>query len=174
MIRQGGVTVAQVRVPDAANEVTQADVLLDALPVPEIDPSVFTEAIRKRPEWHYVMTVKGNQPTLQHVVFDAVLPLLREKPHDIMEDQSRGRRKIWSCWTVDTSGIDFPGAEQAAIIVCEVFEVSGDLVGKEIALVLTSADAGRPNSAALNRHNRSHWGIETKATISVTGIPRGQ
>ena len=68
MIREEGVTVAQVRVPDGTNEITQADALLDALPIPGSDPAVFTldaahtqtktaEAIRKRPEWHYLMTV---------------------------------------------------------------------------------------------------------------------
>lgn len=174
MIREEGVTVAQVRVPDGTNEITQADALLDALPVPESDPVVFTldaahtqagtaEAIRKRPEWHYVMTVKGNRPALQRAVFDAVLPLLREKPNDIMEDRSRGRRKIWSCWTADASGIDFPGATQAAVIIREIFEVSGDRVGKEMALVLTSADAERMTAASLNHHKRSHWGIENKS-----------
>ena len=174
MIREEGVTIAQVRVPDDTNEITQADALLDALPVPESDPAVFTldaahtqtetaQAIRKRPGWHYVMTVKGNQPTLQRTVFDAVLPLLKEKPHDIMEDRSRGRRKTWSCWTADADGIDFPGAAQAAIIIREIFEASGDRIGKEFALLLTSADSERMNAAALNLHKRSHWGIENKS-----------
>lgn len=74
MIREEGVTIAQLRVPDGTNEITQAGALLDSLPIPGNDPVIFTldaahtrqetsEAIRKRPEWHYVMTVKGNQPT---------------------------------------------------------------------------------------------------------------
>lgn len=174
MIREEGVTIAQLRVPDGTNEITQAGALLDSLPIPGNDPVIFTldaahtrqetaEAIRKRPEWHYVMTVKGNQPTLQRAVFDAVLPLLRGKPHDIMEDRSRGQRKTWSCWAADASGIDFPGAAQAAVIIRETFEVSGDRTGKEMALVLTSADAGSMNAANLNYHKRSHWGIENKS-----------
>lgn len=120
MIRKEGITVAQVRVPDDTNEITQSGALLDALPVPESDPAVFTldaahtqtetaETIRKRPGWHYVMTVKGNQPTLQRAVFDAVIPLLKGKAHDIMEDRSRGRRKTWSCWTAARTESTFPG-----------------------------------------------------------------
>jgi predicted transposase YbfD/YdcC len=174
MIREEGVTIAQLRVPDGTNEITQVDALLDSLPVPGNDPVILTldaahtqretaEAIRKRPEWHYVMTVKGNQPTLQRAVFDAVIPFLKGKPHDIMEDRSRGQRKTWSCWAADASGIDFPGAAQAAIIIRETFEVSGDRIGKEMSIVLTSADAGRMNSARLNFHKRSHWGIENKS-----------
>lgn len=173
MIREEGITIAQVRVPDGTNEITQAAALLDALPIPEGDPAIFTldaahtqeataGAIRKRPEWHYVMNVKGNQPTLQRSVFDKVLPLLSGQPHDIMEDRSRGRIKRWSCWIADADGIDFPGASQAAIILREVFEVSGDRVSKEIALMLTSQREGRMTAADLNYHERSHWGIENK------------
>jgi predicted transposase YbfD/YdcC len=174
MIREEGITVAQVRVPDDTNEITQASALLDSLPVPESDPAVFTldaahtqketaEAIRKRSGWHYVMTVKGNQPTLQRAVFDAVLPFLKGKAHDIMEDRSRGQRKTWSCWTARADGTGFPGAAQAAVVIREVFEVSGDRTGKEMALLLTSADTERMSAAALNRHKRSHWGIENKS-----------
>jgi hypothetical protein len=124
MIREEGVTVAQVRVPDGTNETTQACALLDAIPVPESDTAVFTldaahtqketaEAITKKPGWHYVMTVKGNRPTLQRAVFDTVLPFLKAEADNIMEDRSRGRLRTWSCWTADADGIDFPGAAQA-------------------------------------------------------------
>lgn len=174
MIHEEGITIAQVRVPDDTNEITQAGALLDALPIPEGDPVVFTldaahtqvetaEAIRKRPEWHYVMNVKGNQPTLQRAVFDKVIPFLKEKPHDIVEDRSRGRVKRWSCWITNANGIEFPGASQAAFILREIFEVSGDRVSKETALVLTSQDAGQMTAADLNYRERGHWGIENKS-----------
>ncbi|HEY4342695.1 MAG TPA: ISAs1 family transposase [Steroidobacteraceae bacterium] len=42
MIHEEGITIAQVKVPDDTNEITQAGALLDALPVPEGDPVVFT------------------------------------------------------------------------------------------------------------------------------------
>lgn len=174
MIREEGITIAQVRVPDGTNETTQAGALLDSLPVPENDPAIFTldaahtqketaEAIRKRPGWHYVMTVKGNRPTLQRAVFNAVLPFLQGKAHHIMEDRSRGQRKTWSCWAADADGVKFPGAAQAAIVIREIFEISGDRIGKEMALLLSSADAKVMSAAALNRHKRSHWGIENKS-----------
>jgi hypothetical protein len=109
------------------------------------------------------MTVKGNRPALQRAVFDAVLPFLKGQADDITEDRSHGRRRTWSCWTADADGIDFPGAAQAAVVIREVFEVSGDRVGKEMALLLTSADVGIMSAATLNRHKRSHWGIENKS-----------
>jgi hypothetical protein len=174
MIRDEGVTIAQLRVPDGTSEVTQASALLRSIPIPEGDPAVFTldaahtqrgtaAVIRERPGWHYVMNVKGNQPTLHRAVFDKVLPLLQGKPHDVMEDRSRGRLKRWSCWITAAGGIEFPGASQAAIILREAFEVSGDRVSKEIALVLTSQDAAGMTAAGLNYHERSHWGIENES-----------
>lgn len=174
MIHQEAITIAQVRVPDDTNEITQADALLDVLPIPESDPALFTldaahtqretaEAVRKRPEWHYLMNVKGNQPTLQRGVFDKVLPLLREAPDDVMEDRSRGRLKRWSCWVASADGIDFPGASQVALILREVFEVPGDRISKEIALMITSQDHGKMTAGDLNHHERNHWGIENKS-----------
>jgi hypothetical protein len=121
------------------------------------------EAIRKRPGWHYLMNVKGNQPTVHRAVFNKVLPLLQREADDIMEERSRGRLKRWSCWITDADGIDFPGACQAAIILREVFEVSGDKVSKEIALMLTSQEASKMTAADLNYHERSHWRIENKS-----------
>jgi predicted transposase YbfD/YdcC len=174
MIHEEGVTIAQVRVPDGTNGITQVEALLDALPIPENEQVLFTldaahtqtetaEVITKRPEWHYLMTVKGNQPGLRRSVSGMVLPVLQGEPHDIIEEYSRGQRKRWSCWAADASEIDFPGAAQAAIIIRETFEASGDRVGKEMALVLTSQDARKMTAAALNRYKRSHWGTENKS-----------
>jgi hypothetical protein len=118
--------------------------------------------IRERPEWHYLMEVKGNQPKLQRAVFDKVLPLFKEAPHDIMEDDSHGHLKRWSCWIADAEGIDFPEVCQVGAIRRDVFDRSGDRISKEIALVLTSKKAGKLTAAGLNRRKRDHWGIENK------------
>ena len=42
MLHREAVTVAQVRVPDGTNEITQADALLDAAEIPEGEPALFT------------------------------------------------------------------------------------------------------------------------------------
>jgi predicted transposase YbfD/YdcC len=173
MMHRDGVTIAQVRVPDGTNEITQVPALLEAMPIPAHTPALFTldaahtqretaAEIRKRPGWHYLMEVKGNQPKLQRAVFDKVLPLFRETPHDVMEDDSRGHLKRWSCWITDAGGIDFPEARQAGAIWREVFDRSGDRISKEIAFVLTSRKAGELTAAGLNRSKRNHWGIENK------------
>ena len=89
------------------------------------------------------MTVKGNQPSLQREVFDKILPLLRETPHDVTEERDRGRIKRRSCWITSAEGIDFPHARQAAIIRREIFEISGDRISKEHALILTAGKQKR-------------------------------
>jgi hypothetical protein len=47
-----------------------------------------------------------------------------------MEDRARGRLKRWSCWVTEADVIEFQGAIQAAIIMHEIFGVSGTKVSK--------------------------------------------
>src|SRR5208283_2372850 len=102
-----------------------------------------------------------------------ILPLLREAPHNVMEERSRGRIKKWSCWIAGAEGIDFPHASQAAVIRREIFEITGGRVSKEHALILTSRKAGKMTAADVNRNTRSHWGIENKSHyIRIPGRPQ--
>jgi predicted transposase YbfD/YdcC len=173
MLHEEAVTVAQVRVPDGTNEITQADALLDALKIPGGESVLVTidaahtqretaEAIGEEPGYDYLMTVKGNQPSLQKKVAEKILPLLRKAPCHVIEEHSRGRIKRWSCWITGAEGIDFPHARQAACIRRDVSEISGDRISKEYALILTSRKAGNMTAADANRHIRGHWGIENK------------
>ena len=109
------------------------------------------------------MTVKGNQPSLHREVFDKILPLLTEAPHHVTEEHDRGRIKRRSCWITGAEGIDFPHARQAAFIRREIFEISGDRISKEHALILTSRKTEMMTAADVNRHARGHWGIENKS-----------
>jgi predicted transposase YbfD/YdcC len=174
MLHDEAVTIAQVRVPDGTNEITQADTLLDAAGIPEGESVLVTidaahtqretaEYIGAKPGWNYLMTVKGNQPALQRQVFGRILPLVSGTPHHIMEEHSRGRIKKWSCWLTSADGIDFPHAARAAFIRRETFEISGDRISKENALVLTGGEAGEMTAAEVSRHTRNHWGIENKS-----------
>ena len=174
MLHREAVTIAQLRVPDGTNEITQADALLNAAEIPEEEAVLVTldaahtqretaESVAGKPGWDYLMTVKGNQPALQRQVFDKILPLLREAPDNVMEERSRGRIQKWSCWITGAEGIDFPHASQAAAIRREIFEITGSCVSKEHALILTSRKAGKMTAADVNRNTRSHWGIENKS-----------
>ena len=174
MLHREAVTIAQVRVPDGTNEITQAETLLDAAGIPEGESALVTldaahtqrataEYIGGKPGWDYLMTVKGNQPSLQREVFDKILPLLPEPPHHVTEEHSRGRIKRWSCWITGAEGIDFPDARQAAFIRREIFEIPGDRISKEHALILTSRKSGKMTAADVNKHARGHGGIENKS-----------
>jgi predicted transposase YbfD/YdcC len=173
MLHREAVTIAQVRVPDGTNEITQADTLLDAVKIPEGETVLVTldaahtqretaEHIGGKSGWDYLMTVKGNQPSLQREVFEKVLPLLPGAPHHVTEEHSRGRIRRRSCWITSAEGIDFPHSRQAAFIRREIFEISGDRISKEHALILTSRKAGKMIAADMNKHTRGHWGIENK------------
>ena len=174
MLHREAVTVAQVRVPDGTNEITQAGTLLDAVKIPEGGSALITldaahtqretaEYVGGKPGWDFLMTVKGNQPSLHREVFDKILPLLTEAPHHVTEEHDRGRIKRRSCWITGAEGIDFPHARQAAFIRREIFEISGDRISKEHALILTSRKTEMMTAAELNRHARGHWGIENKS-----------
>ncbi len=174
MIHDPAVTVAQVRVPDGTNEITQADAILGAMKIPDGNSVLITmdaahaqtetaESLAGKPDVDYLIKLKGNQPSLQKTVFDKVLPLLGGTPHDIMEEHARGQIKKWSCWVAEAEGTDFPHVSQCAFIRREIFEVSGTRISKEHALVLTSRNAEKMTASDLNRHTRNHWKIENKS-----------
>lgn len=168
-----GLMIAQLRVPDETNETTQAEALLSALPISPDEPALITvdaahtqvetaEAIKKRPAWNYLMTLKGNQPSLMRSAFDILAPLTSGKPDDVVEEYKRGQYKIWRLWAADATGIDFPGIAQVAIIIREVFNAAKERVGKEMAIVLTSSQPDEMSAADMNKAKRNHWGIENK------------
>ena len=83
MLHREAVTIAQVRVPDGTNEITQADAILDTVEIPAGESVLVTldaahtqretaETIGGKPGWDYLMTIKGNQPSLQREVFDRI------------------------------------------------------------------------------------------------------
>jgi predicted transposase YbfD/YdcC len=174
MLHREAVTIAQVRVPDGTNEITQAGTLLDAVKILEGESLLITldaahtqretaEYVGGKPGWDFLMTVKGNQPSLHREVFDKILPLLTEAPHHVTEERDRGRIRRRSCWITGAEGIDFPHARQAAFIRREIFEISGARISKEHALILTSRKTEMMTAADVNRHARGHWGIENKS-----------
>jgi hypothetical protein len=119
MIHGVGVTVAQIRVPDGTNEITQVDTVLAGVAVGTPERVIVTldaahtqrdtaEHLRAQRGFDYVMTVKGNQPTLQENVFAKCLPLLATAPGHVVEERAHGRINRWSTWTTDATGIESP------------------------------------------------------------------
>lgn len=177
MTHREAVTIAQVSVPAETNETTQASALLkalDTLGIPEEDAVLVTldaahtcqetaREIKKRKQLDYLMNVKGNRPGLQAAAFARLAPLTLEEPDDIIREHSRGRIRQWSCWITGTDGINFPSASQVALIRRDVFEISGQPVSKEIALMITSRKPVKMTAADMSKNTRNHWGIENKS-----------
>jgi predicted transposase YbfD/YdcC len=172
MIHREGIVIAQTRVPDGTNEITQVAALLKNITAVPGKTVVTLDAAHTQRETaaylkgrrgiDYAMTVKGNQPTLQKNVFDLCRPLLARDPDHVVEDRGHGRIKRWSTWTTGAAGVDFPYASQVAVIRREEFTLDGTRISKEYALVITSLSAARADAADIHTHVRGHWGIENK------------
>lgn len=174
MIHAAGVTIAQIRVPDATTEITQIDTLLAGLPpVPDSTRVLVTldaahtqrasaEHICAR-GFDYLMTVKGNQPALQKEILHRCRPLMATPPAHRVEERAHGRITRWSTWTADASGIQFPHATQLGCIRRDVLGLDQVARSKEFALILTSSPAEHTSPADLHTHVRQHWGIENKS-----------
>ena len=113
----GGVVVGQRRVADKSNEIPALRDLLEPL---DLDGAVITaDAMHTRrgtAEWiisrgaHYVLTVKGNQPSLKREL--ERLPW-KDVPAVSVPDGSHGRRVRRTIKAVEAPAwIDFPGAAQ--------------------------------------------------------------
>jgi predicted transposase YbfD/YdcC len=172
MIHGAGVTVAQVAVPADTNEITQVDRLLEAIPVGSEESVVVTmdaahtqrdtaEHLKGRRGFDYVMTVKGNQPSLLESVFKTILPKLKSAPDHTVEERGHGRINRWETWTTNAADIDFPHIRQIACIRRNVFTLGGIWISKEHAWIATSS--GTVTAADLHTHVREHWGIENKS-----------
>ncbi len=173
MIHGRAVTIAQTRVPDGTNEITQVSQLLQHIAEEEDRRVLVTfdaahtqretaEYIAGERGFDYIMTVKGNQPILQKEIWDRCLPLLAAEPDHLVTERGHGRINRWSTWTT-AAGIDFPYAAQLACIRRDVFDLAGVAISKEIALAITSSPATRTGPAELHTHVRQHWGIENKS-----------
>jgi len=173
MIHGVGITVGQIRVPEATNEITQVATLLASIPAEKSNHVILTmdaahtqrdtaEHISGELDFDYIMTVKGNQPTLQHEILARCQPLLSTPPGHVVEERAHGRITRWSTWTTDATGIDFPHAAQLGVIRRDESGLDEIAVTKEFALIITSSPTEHTSPADLHTHIRQHWGIENK------------
>ena len=163
--RAGGVVVGQRRVADKSNEIPALRDLLEPL---DLDGAVITaDAMHTRrgtAEWiisrgaHYVLTVKGNQPSLKREL--ERLPW-KDVPAVSVPDGSHGRRVRRTIKAVEAPAwIDFPGAAQV-IRIRRTKTVRGrkhvEVVHLICSLPMTDAPPELVASWA-----RGHWAIENR------------
>ena len=174
MLHEEKVIIAQHRIPDDTTETTQVKELLDSV---DLENAVVTadaaHAQRETAEYiagkkedgnrgsDYFLFVKGNQPSLQKAVFDAIQKDGPRDPDYTELDDSHGRIIRRSLWVTTAEGIDFPHVTRAARIRRDGYKLDGTLISKEIVHAVTSLDADRASAAGLARIARGQWGIES-------------
>jgi hypothetical protein len=108
----------------------------------------------------YVLTVKGNQPTLEReLAARCSLPSEASPPHHVTFDRGHGRTEIREITTTShVADIDFPGVFQAVRIRRETCHLYDNPIRRpETVYGITSVTAQQANPADLLAHNREHY-----------------
>jgi predicted transposase YbfD/YdcC len=174
MLHEEKVMIGQVRVPDETTETTQVKELLDGV---DLDGAVVTAdaAHAQRETAEYIagstddgnresdcfLFVKGNQPSLQRAIYDAVQHSGPREPDHAELDYGHGRIIRRSIWVTGAAGLDFPRATRVARIRRDGYDITGTLISREIVHAVTSLDEDRAGAADLARIARGQWGIES-------------
>jgi predicted transposase YbfD/YdcC len=173
MLQDKPITIAQVRVPDGTNEITQVKALAKQADIREGESVLVTldaahcnrstaGFIERKPNWDYLITVKTDKPALYGKAKEILRPLLRNDPDNLITERSRAVNKTWACWVSAARDVDFPGIAQVACVCREVRSLTGEKLTKDVAVIVTSRNSERMTAADLNKHVREHWGIENK------------
>ncbi len=169
MLHQEKVIIAQHRIPDDTNEITQVEELLD--PVDLTDAVVTADAAHAQHDTaeyiggerkaDYLLTVKGNQPGLQAAIFAKITAACGAGPDHVAVDYGHGRIVKRSIWVTSADGIEFPHASQVLRIRRDTYALDGTALAKEIVHGITTLDAGRGTPAVLAGLTQGQWGIES-------------
>lgn len=166
---QDAVVLGQIAVPADTTETTQVRALLETMTLDIAGGLVTADAAHTCVETarylvqergaDYLLTIKGNRPTLYAAALAVARGLINDDPHDVTEERGHGRISRWSTWATSVDdGIGLPHAARLAVIRREVADLAAQPRSKEIALVITSRAA--LTSADISAHARRHWGIE--------------
>lgn len=178
MIHREGVTIAQVKVPADTTEITQVKALLGTVVPREGERVIVTmdaahtqrdtaEYIASARGFDYVMSAKGNQPTLCVAIAAKVVPLTKKAPHHTVDERDHGRANTWETWIANADGIDFPYAKQIALIRRRTYNLVGEKTRQEYALIITSLAGEHASAVELSDHVRNHWGIEVRHEVAL-------
>jgi predicted transposase YbfD/YdcC len=138
MLHSEAIVIAQLRVPDGTNEITQVEALLEDVDLAGVVVTGDAAHAQHATAAHltqdrggdYVLTVKGNQPSLLAQII-AVLPdAVPGSEHHVETDRSKGRIVRRSIWIAPATGVDFPGAAQVFRIRRDTFDATGNRLSK--------------------------------------------
>jgi predicted transposase YbfD/YdcC len=164
------IVIAQLRVPDGTNEITQVRALLAGIDLAGVvvtgdaAPAQHTTAAHLTCErgGEYALTVKGNQPTLLARIAAAPPAAVPGTEHHLDTDHGKGRIVRRSVWIGPAGGVDFPGAAQVFRIRRDTFDHKGNRLSKEVVHGVTSLTAEQATVEVIAGLIRRHWGIENK------------
>jgi len=116
----------------------------------------------------YVLTVKGNQPGLQHTLQEFFAPWrARDQDRESVTtfDRGHGRRETRSLMAVSLppGAADWPGAAQAFCLTRTVSRPGKGAPTFEVVYGITSLTRRAAGPARLLHLNRGHWGIENRS-----------
>jgi predicted transposase YbfD/YdcC len=167
----GGV-LAQLAVPDKTNELGAIAPLLERLVLSgrtvtldaEFTQWAVAQAVLER-GGAYLMVVKGNQPTLQRDIAEALAHRGRCCGHVAQTEAAHGRIEHRSLWVAPATAVrehvlGFPGARQILALTRHVQVKRTGAVREETVYAVTSLTAEQADAGALLRLWREHWGIE--------------
>jgi len=176
MLHDEKVMIAQHRIPDDTNEITQVRELLD--PVGLTGAVVTADAAHAQHDTadyiagerraDYLLTVKGNQPGLQRAIYDTVSAACGTAPDHVAIDYSHGRIIRRSIWVTSADGTGFPHAAQVMRIRRDTYDLTGTALAKEVVHGITSLDPARGTPAVLAGLTQGQWGIESVHWIRDT------
>ena len=174
MLHEEKMIIAQHRIPDETTETTQVKELLEPV---DLDGAVVTadaaHAQRVTAEYiagpeedggrdaDYFLFIKGSQPGVQRAVFDLIQAAGNKAPDHVEPGYGHGRIIKRSLWVTDAGDLDFPQVTRVARIRRDRYDITGDLLSKEIVHAVTSLDADQASAADLAAIARGQRGIES-------------
>jgi predicted transposase YbfD/YdcC len=167
---RSAVVLGQVNVEHKTNEIPMFSVLCER--IDDLQDAVITadalHAQRGHADYlvlerraHYLLTVKGNQPSLLHQLKS--LPWKDVPPAHTDTTRAHGRveKRAVKLVTVAT-GIVFPHARQAIQIIRKTRRLDGKKWTTEVVYAVTSLSTEHATAAELATWIRGHWAIENR------------
>lgn len=117
---------------------------------------------------HYILTVKGNQPTLRNQL--KALPWKDVPVSHTSTDRGHGRVEKRTLKVVAVStGILFPHAVQAIQITRKTRKLGSKKWRTEVVYAVTSLAAAQATDAQLAAFIRGHWCVENREGLEADG-----
>jgi predicted transposase YbfD/YdcC len=167
---RSAVVLGQVNVERKTNEIPMFPVLCER--IDDLGEAVITadalHAQRAHADYlvlqrraHYLLTVKGNQPSLLHQL--KAVPWKDVPPAHTSTVRAHGRMEQRSVKVVTVAtGIVFPHAHQAIQIIRKTRRLDGAKWTTEVVYAITSLAAEQATAAELAAWVRGHWAIENR------------